>query len=91
MSTMFARMRPQDDDMAMLECIFNRDLERMADPELLYIVLSDEVSKKYDVDTELGELLVYSPFFEPELGCMWVAQSIDFDFVDPDQLGEQWN
>lgn len=88
MTTLFARMRPQDDDIAMLECIYNRDFERMANPELLYIVLSDEISMKYGIDTELGELLVYSPHFEPELGCMWVAQSIDFDFLDPDQLGD---
>lgn len=88
MTTLFARMRPQGDDMAMLECIYNRDLERMADPDLLYIVLPDDVSEKYGIDTDLGEYLIYSPHFEPELSCMWVAQSIDFDFINPDQLGE---
>jgi hypothetical protein len=52
------------------------------DPELTYFVLSEEIREKFDIDYDLGEMLIYSPHFEPNMSCMWVAQTIDFDFTE---------
>lgn len=80
--TTFAKLRGPEEGLAMVECIHNRDLERPVDTDRLYIVLEEEVRQKYGIDYDLGEMLIYSPQFEPELSCMWVAQTIDFDFFE---------
>ncbi len=81
--TLFARARLDDpDEVIGVECVFNRELIADVDNTHLFFVLSEEVRKKFDIDYDLGEMLIYSPYFEPDLSCMWVAQTIDFDFVE---------
>lgn len=80
--TLLAKARLDPDEAIEVECIFNRELTSNIDSDQLFIVLSEDVRKKYDIDYDLGEMLIYSPYFEPELSCMWVAQTIDFDFVE---------
>lgn len=80
--TTFAKLRAPEEGLAAVECIYNRDLDRYIDPDLLYFVMSEEVHEKFGVDYDLGEMLIYSPKFATDLGCMWVAQTIDFDFIE---------
>ncbi len=80
--TLLAKARLDPDESIEVECIFNRELTSNVDSDQLFIVLSEDVRKKYDIDYDLGEMLIYSPYFEPELSCMWVAQTTDFDFVE---------
>jgi hypothetical protein len=80
--TLFARARLEPDEAISVDCIYNRELTAEVNTNNLFIVLSEDVREKYGIDYDLGEMLIYSPEFEPELGCMWVAQTIDFDFVE---------
>lgn len=80
--TTFARLREPEAGIALVECSANRQMEKAVDPELLYFVLSEEVHEKLDVDYGDGEMLIYSPKFETELSCAWVAQTSDFDFFE---------
>jgi hypothetical protein len=80
--TTFAKLRAPEWGTAVVECIHNRELERPVDPELTYFVLSEEIREKFNIDYDLGEMLIYSPSFEPDMSCMWVAQTIDFDFTE---------
>lgn len=84
--TTFARLRDPQEGLAAVECIHNRDLERWIDPSLTYLVMPEDVHEKYDIFYEHGEVLIYSPHFERELGCLWVGQSIDFDYFDDGDL-----
>jgi hypothetical protein len=47
--------------------------------------MSQEVNDKYGIGYDSGEMLIYHPDFgHPDHGedrCLWVAQTIDFDFV----------
>jgi hypothetical protein len=78
----FAKLRAPEEGLASVECIYNRDLEELVDGNLLFHVLSDEVCEKHDIDTQLGEILIYNPSFRSDMSCSWVAQSIDFDFFE---------
>jgi hypothetical protein len=80
--TTFAKLRAPETGLASVECIHNRDLERLVDPDLTYFVLSEEIREKFGIDYDDGEMLIYSPEFEPDMSCMWVAQTIDFDFTE---------
>jgi len=80
--TLYARPRLYKDESIGVECVYNRDLEADISKDQMFFVLSEDVRKKFDIDYDLGEMLIYSPFFEPELSTMWVAQTIDFDFVE---------
>jgi hypothetical protein len=81
--TLLAKPRIEDpDEVIGVECVFNRERTADVDKDQLFFVLSEDVRKKFDIDYDLGEMLIYSPYFEPALSCMWVAQTIDFDFVE---------
>ena len=80
--TLFARPRLDEDGAISVECVYNRDLHAYISKDEMFFVLGEDVRKKFDIDYDLGEMLIYSPFFEPELTSMWVAQTIDFDFVE---------
>lgn len=80
--TTFAKLREPEWGTAVGECVYNRDLEADIDPTLTYIVLGEHVRKQFDIDYDLGEMLIYNPEFEKDLSCMWVVQTIDFDFFD---------
>jgi len=81
--TLFAKPRIDDpDELIGVECISNRELHALVDNTHLFFVMSQEIHEKYGINSDLGEMLIYSPHFEPELSCMWVAQTIDFDFVE---------
>jgi len=86
----FARVREPEKGNPFCECIHNRELEHEVNPELTYFVMSDDVHEKWGIDYENGEMLIYSPDFgHPDHGddrCLWVAQTIDFDFF---ALGEE--
>jgi hypothetical protein len=45
---------------------------------MLFYVMSKEFNEKFGIDTELGEVAVYSPNFEKDLSCAWVGQASDF-------------
>lgn len=78
----FARLRDSEDGEATVECIYNREIEAPVDDSLLFIVMGEEVNKKFDIDYDSGEMLIYNPDFEPDYSCLWVAQTIDFEFVE---------
>jgi len=80
--TTFARARFEDDSLPIVECIYNRDLMVPVKTDQLFFVMSEEIHDKYEVDYNLGEMLIYSPKFEEDYGCMWVAQTIDFEFFE---------
>lgn len=80
--TTFARPRLDEDEIPLVECIHNRELMVPVKDDQLFFVMSEEVHEKFDIDYDLGEMLIYSPRFEEDLGCMWVAQTIDFDFLE---------
>jgi hypothetical protein len=63
-----------------LECIHNRELIKKPEPTMLFYVMSKEFSEKFGIDTELGEVAVYSPNFEKDLSCAWVGKASDFFF-----------
>jgi hypothetical protein len=80
--TTFAKLREPEWGEAMVECIHNRALEEIVDPALTYIVLGEHVRQSFGINYDQGEMLIYSPHFRDDLGCMWVAQTIDFDFIN---------
>ena len=61
-----------------VECIHNRELVRTVDSKQLFFAFGEDFNKKFDIDSRAGELAVYSPTFEEEFGCAWVAQASDF-------------
>lgn len=67
-----------DDGPVEVECIHNRDLVRTVDNKQLFFAFGEDFNKKFDIDSSIGELAVYSPDFETDLGCAWVAQASDF-------------
>jgi len=71
-----------DDGPVEVECIHNRELVKTVDTSQLFFAFGEDFNKKFDIDTRAGELAVYSPTFEEELGCAWVAQASDF--IDSD-------
>lgn len=75
--TTFARPKST----AVLECIHNRDLESQAGTDLLFIRTAD-AEWKFDVDNRVGEVMLYSPKFEPDLSCAWVGYEHDFEFFE---------
>lgn len=79
--TTFARLREPEWGEAMVECIHNRAIERPVSTDL-FIVLEQEVRDKFGIRYDQGEMLIYNPKFEAEMSCMWVAQTIDFDFME---------
>lgn len=80
--TTFARARITDEDLPIVDCIHNTELSVPVVDDQLFFVMSEEIHKKFGVDYELGEMLIYSPKFESDLSCMWIAQTIDFDFFE---------
>jgi hypothetical protein len=86
----FAVVREPDQGNPTCECAHNRDIELEVDPSLTYFVMSDDVNEKYGIDYDDGEMLIYSPDFgHPDHGddrCLWVAQTIDFDFHGLDEV-----
>ena len=67
-----------DDGSIEVECIHNRELVRTVDSKQLFFAFGEDFNKKFDIDSRAGELAVYSPTFEEEFGCAWVAQASDF-------------
>lgn len=66
-----------------LECIYNREITSyIGKDDQRFIVMSEELHEKYDVDYDAGEVLLYAPDFRPDMSCMWVGQTIDFDFSE---------
>ena len=80
--TTFARARITDHELPIVDCVYNRELSVPIKDDQLFFVMSEEVNKKFDVDSKYGEMLIYSPLFEKELSCMWVALQSDFDFLE---------
>ena len=80
--TTFARARLNDYDLPIVDCVYNTDLSVPVKDDQLFFVMSEEVHQKFGVDYDNGEMLIYSPLFEKEMSCMWVAQTIDFDFFE---------
>lgn len=79
----FARLRDPERGSASLECAHNRELEADLEDTQLFIVLSEDAHRKFNVDYDnAGEVLIYSPHFMKEYSCAWVGQTIDFDFFD---------
>ena len=83
----FARLNSAEMGEASLECAHNRELEvSIGDPDILFFVLGGDTAKKYGVEEDLGEVLLYSPKFVPKTetgldkATIWVGQSIDFDY-----------
>lgn len=67
-----------DDGSIEVECIHNRELIRTVDSKQLFFAFGEDFNKKFGIDSRAGELAVYSPTFEEEFGCAWVAQASDF-------------
>jgi hypothetical protein len=87
----FAKLREPEKGNAYVECVHNRDIEHEASGDFLFFVMSDEVNKKFGIDYDNdGEMLIYHPDFgHPDMGddrCLWVAQTIDFDFFTLEDL-----
>ena len=80
--TTFAKLREPEIGEAFAECVYNRDLEAEVDPTIRFMVMSEEVHDKFKVDFDDGEMLIYSPDFRKDLSCMWIVQTIDFDFTE---------
>lgn len=80
--TTFAKARINDHDLPIVDCVYNTDLSVPVKDDQLFFVMSEEIHRKFGVDPDLGEILIYSPKFESELSCMWIGQSIDFDFIN---------
>ena len=80
--TTFAKLREPEIGDAFVECIYNRQMEKAVDPKLTFFVLSEEAHEKFGIEYDNGEMLIYSPKFESDLSCAWVAQTIDFDFFE---------
>lgn len=80
--TTFARARITDEELPIVECIYNRELMVPVKTDQLFFVMSEEVNRKFDIDSKWGEMLIYSPQFEQELTCMWVAHQGDFDLLE---------
>lgn len=80
--TQFVRRGRELDLPAMVECVYNRDLMVPVDTDELFFAMSKDVHEKFGVEFGKGEVLIYSPKFEPELTCMWIAQSADFDVLE---------
>lgn len=74
--------RPRLDDIPLVECIHNRELMVPVKDDQLFFVMSEEIHEKFGIVYDHGEMLIYSPKFEQDYSCMWVAQTIDFDFLD---------
>ena len=80
--TTFAVLRDPEVGATSLECIYNRTLTSdLDDGNMKFIVMSERVHELYEVDSDYGEVLLYSPHYRPDLSCMWVGQSIDFDYT----------
>lgn len=82
-----ARLNNPSHGAASVELAHNREIDAWIDnADIAFFVLSGEVAKKYGVEEDLGEVLIYSPRFQPnvETGIdhptVWVGQSIDFDY-----------
>lgn len=82
-----ARLNNPSHGAASLEMAHNRDIDTWVDSaDIAFFVLSGEVAKKYGVEEDLGEVLLYSPRFVPNTEAnldrptTWVGQSIDFDY-----------
>lgn len=84
--TTFARARITDESLPIVDCVYNTDLSVPVKDDQLFFVMSEEVHEKFGVDYDLGEMLIYSPRFEEDLHCMWIAQTIDFDFIEMEEL-----
>lgn len=84
--TVMARLRDTELGNAVAECIYNRELEVEIDGGAYFFVLSPEVHEKFGIDYDKGEMLIYRPGFQPQYGCCWVAQTIDFDFTTMEEL-----
>lgn len=80
--TTFARARIDDDSLPIVECIYNRELMVPVKTDQLFFVMSEEIHDKFGIVYDHGEMLIYSPTFEEDYHCMWVAQTIDFDFFE---------
>jgi len=77
-----ARPRDLRDGLAIVDCVHNTELSVPVKEDQLFFVMSEDVHKKFGVDYDEGEMLIYSPKFEPQFSCMWIAQTIDFDFFE---------
>lgn len=85
--TTFAKLRDAERGEASVDCAHNREIEASVDPDLTYIVMPEDVNKRYGIDYDNdGEMLIYSPDFMTEYSCLWVAQTIDFDFFTLEDL-----
>lgn len=84
--TTFAKARITDEDVPLVECVYNRDLMVPVLDDQLFFVMSEEIHEKFGIDYDCGEMLIYSPRFESDMTCMWVAQTIDFDFPTVEEL-----
>lgn len=81
--TVFAVMRDPMLGSPELECVYNRELTTsIGRDDQRFIVMSEELHEKYGVDYDAGEVLLYAPDFRPDIECMWVGQTIDFDFSE---------
>ncbi len=84
--TTFARARLDGPYLPMVECIHNRELMVPVKDRQLFFVMSEEIHEKFEVRSDLCEVLIDSPTFEEHYSCMWVGLSIDFNFIDMTEL-----
>ena len=80
--TTFARARITDYDLPIVDCVYNTDLSVPVKDDQLFFVMSEEVHQKFGIDSKHGEMLIYSPKFEEELSCMWIALQSDFELFE---------
>lgn len=65
-----------------VECIHNREITRNITTNDLFFLMGDDFNRKFGIDTNIGEVAVYSPGFEKEFGCAWVGQQSDFEVMN---------
>ena len=66
---------------AVVECVYNRDLEEKITTDQIFFYLSPVVHDHFGVDQTYGEILLFSPNFRKDLGSPWVGIATDFESV----------
>lgn len=79
---MYRFAKPASADPIEVECVHNRELTTTIQQDMLFYVLSDDFDAKFGIDKSLGEIAIYSPKFEVDLSCAWVAQASDFEYIN---------
>lgn len=83
-----ARLSNPSHGVANVELAHNREIDTYVETAAIgFFVLNQEAHKQHGVEYDNGEMLIYSPRFQPKIQgikldqpTVWVAQTIDFEF-----------